>query len=120
MLGFNPLASTSLASIGSTLIAIPAVMAATATLTFSGTPMAGAFVPMSASATLTFAGSPALYKNQLITASGTIRFGGDPVLRTAGKPFIINAISERFNVRAETENWQPVALPQVFTLRAIR
>jgi hypothetical protein len=121
MLGLYPIGSRAISSGPFGLIAVPALLAATATITFAVSGRIGAVTPISATvAGPVFAVSGNWIVRQAISATVTIAFDGSPLLRVAGKPIQINAVPQSYNVRADYASYTLKASPESFTLRGVR
>lgn len=120
MFGFGPVSSTSISGDPFKLIAVPLLLAGTATLTFTGSARAGIFIPMSGTTGLSFTGSAALSVLQAISGTTSLTFGSSANLRLAGKPIKVSAIPMCFSFRALPESYAAKAVSEQFTFRGGR
>lgn len=120
MPGFAPIAALPLSAVGAALITVSAQMAASGSIIFSASPLAGAFIPITASGSFAFSGSPAMITEQAISVTIPLQFTAEADLRTAGRPFEVFALPQSFTVRAILADYTVKAVPRSYTVRAKR
>ena len=117
MLGSGAVSSHAICGSVAKIVSVSVAVSAALTLSFPVTVIAGQTFAASASVGLSFGLSATALVRQAAAIEIPLVFSFSATLRDYGKPIIIAALPQSFNVRATRASFALKALPQVFTVR---
>jgi hypothetical protein len=120
MLGFSPISARAISGSPFSLTVVSAALAATASIAFTVSGTAGAIVHPAATVGISFPVSGRLIVHQALTATASITFTVAGDLKVAGRPIVLAAIPQSFELRATQGSMSLKAMPQSFTIRSAR
>lgn len=120
MLGFSPISSRAISGSPFSLVATTALLAGSASLTFTASATWGARVRMAGSASLSFAVSGTWTTLNAMSGATSISFTGAGLLKLAGRPIVFYAVPDRHSFIATAERPTFTARPDNFTFRGMR
>lgn len=121
MLGAGAISSRAISGSPFSLIAVPGILGTAAlALTFSVTLTPGQYFNTSASLGLSFGVNASAYVRQAAAVSIPVTFTFSGQIRNYGKPIILSAMPQSFDLRAMPDSFDITALPESFTLRGAK